>query len=143
MKRLGHGAAEFLAIAEDLRHHDIQLELLTDPLRGVYAPSRHGAALSAFFAGMAESERECIREKPLEGQASASERGRHVGRPKVVDDDMAALARSLRANAVPVPQIAQKLVITSGQNKEQRPSVASREVVYGFDLIRGFAPASG
>ncbi|MFD5891591.1 hypothetical protein ACFWHQ_37300 [Streptomyces sp. NPDC060334] len=29
MKRLGRGAAELLAIAEDLRHHDIQLELLT------------------------------------------------------------------------------------------------------------------
>ncbi|MGA5810962.1 resolvase [Streptomyces cellulosae] len=52
MKRLGRGAAE------DLRHHDIQLELLTGPLQGVYDPSGHGAALLAFFAGMAESERE-------------------------------------------------------------------------------------
>jgi DNA invertase Pin-like site-specific DNA recombinase len=33
---------------------------------------------------MAESEREYIREKSLEGQASARERGRHGGRPKVV-----------------------------------------------------------
>ncbi|MEU3051307.1 recombinase family protein [Streptomyces sp. NPDC006984] len=32
MKRLGRGAAELLIIAEDLRHHDIQLELLTGPL---------------------------------------------------------------------------------------------------------------
>ncbi len=30
-------------IAEDLRHHDIQLELLTGPLQGVYDPSGHGA----------------------------------------------------------------------------------------------------
>ncbi|MFI6408547.1 recombinase family protein [Streptomyces sp. NPDC050548] len=89
MKRLGRGAAELLAIAEDLRHHDIQLELLTGPLQGVYDPSGHGAALFAFFAGMTESEREYIREKSLEGQASARERGRHGGRPKVVDDDMA------------------------------------------------------
>ncbi|MFE9484751.1 hypothetical protein ACFYNM_40005, partial [Streptomyces spororaveus] len=40
----------------DLRHHDIQLELLTGPLQGVYDPSGHGAALFAlfaFFAGMA------------------------------------------------------------------------------------------
>ncbi|MFB6603304.1 recombinase family protein [Streptomyces noursei] len=84
-----------------------------------------GAALFAFFAGMAESEREYIRQKSLEGQASARERGRHGGRPKVVDDDMADYARSLRANGVPVPQIAQKLVITSGKNKGQRPSVAT------------------
>ncbi|WP_258308920.1 recombinase family protein [Streptomyces sp. NWU339] len=123
MKRLGRGAAELLAIAEDLRHHDI--ELLTGPLQGVYDPSGHGAALFAFFAGMAESEREYIREKSLEGQASARERGRHGGRPKVVDDDMAAYARSLRANGVPVPQIAQKLVIASGKNKGEHPSVAT------------------
>ncbi|WP_225077115.1 MULTISPECIES: recombinase family protein [unclassified Streptomyces] len=125
MKRLGRGAAELLAIAEDLRHHDIELQLLTGPLQGVYDPSGHGAALFAFFAGMAESEREYIREKSLEGQASARERGRHGGRPKVVDDDMAAYARSLRTNGVPVPQIAQKLVIASGKNKGEHPSVAT------------------
>ncbi|MGP3750135.1 zinc finger domain-containing protein [Streptomyces sp. IBSNAI001] len=111
--------------AEDLRHHDVQLELLTGPLQGVYDPSGHGAALFAFFAGMAESEREYIREKSLEGQASAREGGRHGGRPKVVDDDMADYARSLRANRVPVPEIARKLVITSGKNQGKRPSVAT------------------
>ncbi|MEU2790331.1 hypothetical protein [Streptomyces sp. NPDC007100] len=72
---------------------------------------------------MAESEREYIGEKSLEGQASARVRGRHGGRPEVVDD-MADYARSLRANGVHVPQIARKLVITSGKNKGQRPSVA-------------------
>ncbi len=34
MKRLGRGAAALLTIAEDLRHHDIQLELLTGPSKG-------------------------------------------------------------------------------------------------------------
>nr|WP_242433870.1 hypothetical protein [Streptomyces sp. CB01580] len=82
----------------------MQLELLTGPLQGVYDPSGHGAALFAFFAGMAESEREYIREKSLEGQASARERGRHGGRPKAVDDDMADYARSLRANGSPSPR---------------------------------------
>ncbi|MGV9271024.1 hypothetical protein ACWDRR_41030 [Kitasatospora sp. NPDC003701] len=38
---------------------------------------------------------------------------------------MADYARSLRAGGVPVPQIAQKLVITSGKNKGQRPSLAT------------------
>ncbi|MFI6792095.1 hypothetical protein ACIBG4_32685 [Nonomuraea sp. NPDC050383] len=32
-------------------------------MQGIYNPSGHGAALFAFFAGMAESEREYIREK--------------------------------------------------------------------------------
>jgi DNA invertase Pin-like site-specific DNA recombinase len=125
MKRLGRGAAELLTIAEDLRRADIQLELLTGPLQGLYAPSGHGAALFAFFAGMAESEREYIREKSLEGQASARERGRHGGRPKVFDDDMIAYARTLRARGVPVPEIARKLIIPTGKNKGHNPSVAS------------------
>ncbi|WP_433382079.1 recombinase family protein [Streptosporangium sp. CA-115845] len=125
MKRLGRGAAELLAIAEDLRHHDIELELLTGPLQGIYNPSGHGAALFAFFAGMAESEREYLREKSLEGQASARERGRHGGRPKVFDDDMIAYARSLRERGMAVPDIARKLVILSGKNKGEHPSVAS------------------
>ncbi|MBV7697325.1 recombinase family protein [Streptomyces sp. TRM70350] len=99
MKRPGRGA-ELLTIAEDLRHHDIQLELLTGPLQ--------------------QSEREYIREKSLEGQASARERGRHGGRPEVVDD-MAAYARSLRANGVPVPQVACKVLITSGQEQGRTP----------------------
>ncbi|GAA3618176.1 hypothetical protein GCM10022419_124640 [Nonomuraea rosea] len=121
MKRLGRGAAELLAIAEELRHHDIELELLTGPLQGVYDPSGHGAALFAFFAGMAESEREYIREKSLEGQASARERGRHGGRPQVFDDDMIAYAQSLRERGVAVPDIARKLVIPTGKNKGRTP----------------------
>ncbi|MFI6700208.1 hypothetical protein ACIBJC_14735 [Streptomyces sp. NPDC050509] len=58
----------------------------------------------------------------MEGQASARERGRHGGRPKVVDDDMADYAR---AQGVTVPQIARKLVIPSGKNKGEHPSVAT------------------
>ncbi|MEU6721963.1 hypothetical protein ABZ897_61910 [Nonomuraea sp. NPDC046802] len=111
--------------AEDLRLHDIELELLSGPLQGIYNPSGHGAALFAFFAGMAESEREYIQEKSLEGQASARERGRHGGRPKVFDDDMIAYARSLRERGVAVPDIARKLVIPTGKNKGEHPSVAS------------------
>ncbi|MGW0197075.1 hypothetical protein [Nonomuraea sp. NPDC003201] len=98
---------------------------MTGPLQGVYDPSGHGAALFAFFAGMAESEREYIREKSLEGQASARERGRHGGRPKVFDDDMAAYARSLRERGVPVPEIEAKLVIPTGKNTGRHPSLAS------------------
>ncbi|MGH3804777.1 MAG: recombinase family protein, partial [Pseudonocardiaceae bacterium] len=107
-----------------MRADDIRLELLTGPLQGVYDPSGHGAALFAFFAGMAESEREYIREKSLEGQVSARERGRHGGRPKVLDDDMAAYARALRAHGVPVPAIANNFVIPSGKNKGEHPSTA-------------------
>lgn len=125
MKRLGRGAAELLATAEDLRTADIGLELLTGPLAGLHDPSGHGGALFAFFAGMAESEREYIREKTLEGQASARERGRHGGRPKVFDEDMLTFALALRAKGTPVPEIRKKLKIGSGKNAGKPPSLAS------------------
>ncbi|MGP3962743.1 recombinase family protein [Nonomuraea sp. 3N208] len=123
MKRLGRGAAELLTIAEELRHHDIELELLTRPLQGLYDPSGHGAALFAFFAGMAESEREYIREKSLEGQASARERGRHGGRPKVFDDDMIAYARLLRERGVSVPDIARAALVLTHFEHNYLPAI--------------------
>lgn len=125
MKRLGRGAAELLATAEDLRAAGIGLELLTGPLAGLYGPSGHNSALFAFFAGMTESEREYIREKTLEGQASARERGRHGGRPKVFDDDMLTYALALRAKGDSVPQIRLKLKISTGKNSGKHPSLAS------------------
>ncbi|WP_326669055.1 recombinase family protein [Streptomyces canus] len=71
LKRLGRGTLELVNTAEQLRQQDIYLELLSGPLQGVPDPSGHGAALFAFFAGMAESERDYIRDKTLEAQASA------------------------------------------------------------------------
>ncbi|MFD1538692.1 recombinase family protein [Nonomuraea guangzhouensis] len=46
MKRLGRGAAELLAIVEELRRYDIELELLSGPLQGIYDPSGHGRRCS-------------------------------------------------------------------------------------------------
>ncbi|MFH8224051.1 recombinase family protein [Streptomyces sp. NPDC018057] len=125
MKRLGRGAAELPAIAEDLRHHDIELELLTGPLQGVHDPSGQAPPCSRSSQAWPSPNASTSGRSPSKGQASARERGRHGGRPKGVADDMAAYARSLRTNGVPVPQIAQKLVITSGKNKGEHPSVAT------------------
>ncbi|MFJ9683840.1 recombinase family protein [Streptomyces sp. NPDC101194] len=70
MKRLGRGALELLKVAEELRDTGTELEFLTGPLTGPLAgkhdPAGHGTALFAFFATMAESERDCIRDKTLE-----------------------------------------------------------------------------
>lgn len=67
---------------------------------------------------MTESEREYIHEKPLEGQAAARGRGHHAGRTEGVDHGMATYARSLPTNRVPLPQIAQKLVVSPGPGRQ-------------------------
>ncbi|GAA3290179.1 hypothetical protein GCM10020295_03910 [Streptomyces cinereospinus] len=53
---------------------------------------------------------------------------------------MAAYARSLRANGVPVPEIARKLVITPGKNQDKRPSVATVSTHCPIDAYLGHTP---
>ena len=125
LKRLARNAAELMTLSASLQAAGIQLELLTGPLTGVYDPDGMGSMLFAVCAVAAQLDRDYIREKTLEGQRSAAAQGRHGGRPPVIDDDMALFARALRDQGTPVPQIAQKLVIKTGKNAGEHPSVAS------------------
>ena len=81
MKRLGRDAAELTALADHLTAHGLVLEMLAGPLPGIYDPSGPGWILFAFFAAMAETERENIREATLEGLTAAARKGNHGGRP--------------------------------------------------------------
>jgi DNA invertase Pin-like site-specific DNA recombinase len=82
MKRLGCDAAELTALADHLTAHGLVLEMLAGPLPGMYDPSGPGRLLFAFFAAMAETERENIRESTLEGLDAAARKGKQAaGRP--------------------------------------------------------------
>ena len=81
--------------------------------------------LFAVLAVAAQLDRDYIREKTLEGQLAAAARGNHGGRPKVIDPDMAIIARLCVTRAHPSRDIAQKLKIQSGKNAGKHPSVAS------------------
>lgn len=121
MKRLGRDAAELTALADHLTAHGLVLEMLAGPLPGLYDPTGPGRLLFAFFAAMAETERENIRESALEGLDTAARKGKHGGRPPVITDDM--LRR--RAGGESVEQIQPDLIIPTGKRKGQNPSVAS------------------
>ncbi|MFD8990363.1 recombinase family protein [Streptomyces goshikiensis] len=71
MKRLGRAAAELTALAD----HGLVLEMLAGPLARIYDAAGHGRPLFAFFAAMAETERENIRESTLEGLGAAARKG--------------------------------------------------------------------
>ncbi|MGW3494883.1 recombinase family protein [Streptomyces sp. NPDC001020] len=124
MKRLGRDAAELTALADHLAAHGLVLEMLAGPLQGMYDPSGHGRLLFAFFAAMAETERENIRESTLEGLDAAARRGKHGGRPQVITDDMLHTVLRRRAGES-VEQIRPDLIIPTGKRKGQSPSVAS------------------
>ncbi|MFG3323454.1 recombinase family protein [Streptomyces sp. NPDC048171] len=75
------------------------------PLPCMYDPSGPGRLLSAFFAAMAETERENIRESTLEGLDAAARKGKHGGRPPVITDDMHHTVLRRRTNGDSVEQI--------------------------------------
>jgi len=107
MKRLGRDSAELTALADHLTAHGIALEMLAGPLTGIYDPTGTGRVLFAFFAAMAETERENIREATLEGLNAAARKGRHGGRPPVITDDMLHTVLRGRASGESVASIAQ------------------------------------
>jgi len=102
LKRLARNAAELMTLSAGLQVGDIQLELLTGPLTGIYDPNGMGSMLFAVLAVAAQLDRDYIREKTLEGQQAAAGKGN-----------------------TQVPEIAKKLVIRTGKNAGKHPSVAS------------------
>lgn len=125
MKRLGRDASELTALADHLSAHGLVLEMLAGPLAGIYDPAGPGRMLFAFFAAMAETEREAIREATLEGLDAAARRGNHGGRPPVITDDMLHTLVRRRAGGEPVEKIRKDLIIPTGKRKGRNPSLAS------------------
>src|SRR5664279_6507130 len=82
--------------------------------------------LFAFFAAMAETERENIRDATLDGLTAAARKGIHGGRPPpVITADMLHTVLRRRANGESVEQIRPDLIIPTGKRKGQHLSPAS------------------
>ena len=124
-RQLGRDSAELTALADHLTAHGIVLEMLAGPLPGIYAQTGTGRILFAFFAAMAETDRENIREATLEGLNAAARKGKHGGRPPVITDDVLYTVLRRRANGESVEDIQPDLIIPTGKRKGHNPSVAS------------------
>ena len=99
--------------------------MLAGSVTGIYDPSGTGRVLFAFFAAMAETERENIREATLEGLNAASRKGHHGGRPPVITEDMLHTVLRRRAGGESVEDIRPDLIIPTGKRKGRNPSPAS------------------
>jgi hypothetical protein len=78
-----------------------------------------------FFAAMAETERENIRESTLEGWRPQSARVNTVAGPSVITDDMLHTVLRRKALGKSLEQIQPSLIISTGKRKGQNPFVAS------------------
>ncbi|WP_427017370.1 hypothetical protein ACQCSX_01610 [Pseudarthrobacter sp. P1] len=79
----------------------------------------------AFFAAMAETERENIPEATLEGLNAAARKGNQGGRPPVITDDMLHTVLRRRRNGESLKDIRPDLVIPTGKRRGRHPSLAS------------------
>ncbi|MFC4016064.1 recombinase family protein [Nonomuraea purpurea] len=80
-------------------------------------PVGPGQMLFAFFAAMAEIEREAIREATLEGLDAAARKGKHGGRPSAITDDVLHTVLRRRAAGERVEDIRTDLIIPTGRRK--------------------------
>ncbi|MFD3469906.1 recombinase family protein [Streptomyces sp. NPDC058682] len=83
------------ALADHPTAHGLVLEMLAGPLRGMYDPSGPGRLLFGFFAAMAETERENIRQSTLEGLDAAARKGNHGGQPPGHSPGLSSIYRAL------------------------------------------------
>lgn len=109
MKRLGRDST---ALAD----HLTALELLAGRLTGIDNPTGTGRVLFAFFAVMAETERD-VREATLEGLNTAARKGNHGGR--------CTPCCAAAPTASPSSRSARTLIITTCKRKGKNPSLAS------------------
>jgi DNA invertase Pin-like site-specific DNA recombinase len=95
LDRLGRSLLDLVGLVEDLKTRGVGLKVLTGAGATIDTTRPEGRLIFAVFAGLAEFERELIRERTKAGMAAAKRRGRHVGRPLKLTADRLAHARTL------------------------------------------------
>jgi len=93
LDRLARSTRMLLEIMEQLQEKGASFKSLTEPWADT--TSATGKLVVTFFAGMAEFERDLIRDRTDVGRRAAMERGVKFGRPIKMNDEQLKLARKL------------------------------------------------
>jgi DNA invertase Pin-like site-specific DNA recombinase len=109
VSRLGRTTAAVLLLADDLRERGVHLRILN---LGIDTATPAGGLVLTMMAGLARFERQLLRERQRRGIEAARQRGKHLGRPPLLDaahaqtaikrllagETVAALAREWRVS---------------------------------------------
>jgi DNA invertase Pin-like site-specific DNA recombinase len=107
LDRLGRSLRHLVDTITDLADRGIGFRSLQE---AIDTTTPGGRLVFHVFASLAEFERDLIRERTTAGLAAARARGRHGGRPPVLDPGQVELARELYASRrYPVAEIARRL----------------------------------
>lgn len=101
LDRVSRSLFDAVAVLDELRRNDVRLVTLAD---GISFDGPYGSLMYALVAGLAELEREAIRERVKAGLRAAKARGVRLGR-KAADIDLEG-ARRRRARGQTMKQVA-------------------------------------
>jgi DNA invertase Pin-like site-specific DNA recombinase len=104
LDRLARSTRDLLEISDVIAQAGAGLKSLSEPWAGTTTPA--GRMVLTIFAGLAEFERELIRERTGAGRTDAMKRGIRFGRPAKLDTEKAALATRLIAEGRSVKEVA-------------------------------------
>jgi DNA invertase Pin-like site-specific DNA recombinase len=104
LDRLARSTSNLLEIAEAIRAKEAGLLSLAEPWADTTSPA--GRMVLTVFAGIAEFERELIRQRTDEGRQAAKKRGVSFGRPSKLRPDQRELAARLLQEGRSVREVA-------------------------------------
>lgn len=107
LDRLARSTKDLLDIAENLNEAEAGLRSLAEPWADTTSPA--GRMVLTVFAGIAEFERELIRQRTSSGRVAAKARGVRFGRPPKLTADQIALAHRLVGEGASVREAAELL----------------------------------
>ena len=109
LDRLARSTRDLLEIAEQLNEAEAGLRSLREPWADTTSPA--GRMVLTVFAGIAEFERELIRERTRSGRMAAKARGVRFGRPPKLTSDQIALAKRMVNEGTSVPEVSKILKV--------------------------------
>jgi DNA invertase Pin-like site-specific DNA recombinase len=105
LDRLARSTRDLLDTMETIREAGGKFQSLSEPWADT--TSHAGKMIMTVFAGIAEFERDLIRERTGAGRVAAQKRGVRFGRPRKLNPDQAKLAKRLLDEGKLVSEIAQ------------------------------------
>lgn len=109
LDRIARSTRHLLDMMETIRASGAKFQSLSEPWADT--TSHAGKLIMTIFAGIAEFERDLIRERTSLGRSSALKRGVRFGRPMKLTDDQKTLAKRLIREGKSVKQVAQTFAV--------------------------------
>lgn len=104
LDRLARSTQNLLELAEQIKKAEASFCSLSEPWADTTSPS--GRMIMTVFAGIAEFERDLIRERTGAGRIAAKKRGVRFGRPEKMNDEQKSLAKRLLQENKSVSEVA-------------------------------------